>query len=133
MDFSTSVKHVFNNYATFTGRATRSEYWWFQLFEIIVQIVLAIIGFVLGGMFASGGAAAALGLGYTIGNVLSWIFSIAIIVPSLAVFCRRMHDTGRSGWWFFIALIPLIGAIVLLVFCCQKSQPDNQYGPEPKD
>jgi uncharacterized membrane protein YhaH (DUF805 family) len=65
--------------------------------------------------------------------VLSYLVALALLLPSLAVTARRLHDTGRSGWWILIGIIPLIGAIVLLVFECQDSQPQtNQYGPSPK-
>ncbi|TJY41720.1 DUF805 domain-containing protein [Cohnella pontilimi] len=67
------------------------------------------------------------------GMVLSGLYALAILLPSLAVSVRRLHDTGRSGWWLLIGLIPLIGAIILLVFTCQDSQPgDNRYGPNPR-
>ena len=131
MDFGTSVKHVFSNYATFSGRASRSEYWYFTLFNLLVTIALYIVGFILGATFGSGYTG--IGVGYSIGEVLNWIYTLATIIPCLAVFCRRMHDTGRSGWWWFICLIPIVGAIVLLVFLCQDTQPANQYGPVPAD
>lgn len=115
MSFADAIRTVFSKYATFSGRARRSEFWWFYLFAIILYIVAAIID-------------------AAIGNNLLWIIvALGLIVPSLAVTVRRLHDTGRSGWWILIGIIPLIGAIVLLVFECQDSQPGaNNYGPSPK-
>lgn len=107
---------VLKNYAGFSGRAQRTEYWMFCLFNILIAIALGVIEGLIGTM-----------------GVISIIYNLAIIIPSLAVFVRRLHDTNRSGWWFFIALVPIIGAIVLLIFLVQDSQPgDNQYGPNPK-
>lgn len=106
----------FTKYATFSGRARRKEYWMFILFNMLVAFGVNIVDAVLGmeGVLAAG-------------------YSLAVLIPAWAVFTRRMHDIGKSGWWWLIALIPLVGAIVLLVFACQDSQPgDNAYGPNPK-
>lgn len=104
------------NYVGFQGRARRKEYWMFILFSIIVSIVLSILESIA-----------------NISSVLSGLYSLAVLLPSLAVGVRRLHDTGRSGWWLLISLIPLVGAIILIVFMCQDSQEnDNQYGPNPK-
>ncbi|MCD8384440.1 MAG: DUF805 domain-containing protein [Clostridiales bacterium] len=117
MSFSQAVVSVFSQYATFSGRARRSEYWYFTLFNILVTIVLNIVGNAL--------------------PILSWLsvlYGIAAIVPGLAVCFRRLHDTGRSGAFVLLALIPLIGGLVLLIWYCQDSMPGvNQYGPCPKD
>ncbi|MGN1172458.1 MAG: DUF805 domain-containing protein [Muribaculaceae bacterium] len=103
VSFGEAISRAFNNYANFNGRASRSEYWWFALFNFI----LGCIPFV---------------------NILA---GLALLIPSLALGARRLHDTGRSGWWLLLALIPF-GAIVLLVFFCQDSQPmPNEYGPVP--
>ncbi len=101
-------------YAQFTGRATRQQYWMFVLIYMVIYIVLAVID-------------AVLGLGF-----LSVIYSLVLLVPSLSAGARRLHDTGRSGWWQLIYLVPLIGLIVMIVFLVQDSHPDNQYGPNPK-
>ena len=109
-------------YACFSGRARRQEYWLFVLFNAIAGIIINVIGGVLAG--ATGVDAFAF---------LGAIYNLAVLIPSFAVFCRRMHDTGRSGWWWLIGLIPFVGIIVLLVFCCLDSQPgENKYGPNPK-
>lgn len=113
---------VLKKYAVFSGRARRSEYWYFVLFNIIISVILAVIGMAISGQDQFGGA-----------NLLYLLYSLAVLIPSLAVLVRRLHDTSRSGWWVFIGLIPLIGAIVLLVFLVQDSTPGaNEYGENPK-
>jgi uncharacterized membrane protein YhaH (DUF805 family) len=109
-------------YAVFTGRARRKEYWFFQLFNTLFVIALIVVDSMTGTMSKS----VRLGL-------LSGLFALATFLPALGVLVRRLHDTGRSGWWFLIGLIPLVGPIILLVFMFQDSQPGaNQYGPNPK-
>ena len=117
MSLKEAVTSVFSQYATFSGRARRSEYWYFVLFNIIVAVVIGIITAIIP----------------VVGAVLNVLWSLAIIVPTLALVWRRLHDIGKSGAWFFIGLIPLVGEIILLVFFCTDSQPGtNQYGPNPK-
>jgi uncharacterized membrane protein YhaH (DUF805 family) len=112
---------VLKKYAEFTGRARRTEYWMFALFNFLIYVVLAVID-------TKAGLMNPLGLG-----VLSGLYSLAVFVPSLAVSVRRLHDTDRSGWWLLILLVPLIGAIVFLVFMLLDSQPgENRHGPSPK-
>ena len=112
---------VLKKYAVFSGRARRKEYWIFVLIN-------GIIGFVLG--FIEGLVGIAPGIDY---SVLAGLYSLAVLIPSLAVSVRRLHDTGRSGWWLLIGFVPLIGAIVLLVYMLSDSQAGtNQYGPSPK-
>ncbi|MEK3884626.1 DUF805 domain-containing protein [Paenibacillus sp. PL2-23] len=106
---------VIKNYVGFTGRARRKEYWMFVLFNIIISVALSIIEMIAG-----------------MPSILTWLYSLAIFLPSLAVLVRRLHDTGRSGWWVLIGLIPLVGFIILLVFACMEGEGDNQYGPDPK-
>ncbi len=101
-------------YADFTGRARRKEYWMYTLFYMIFYIVLMMIDVVLGT------------------GILSGIFALALLVPSISIATRRLHDTGRSGWWQLIAFIPIIGAIILLVFLVQDSHAANDYGQNPK-
>ena len=103
-------------YAEFSGRARRQEYWMFFLFNILASIALGVVDRILGTSGSLGG-----------------LYSLAVLIPSLAVAARRLHDTDRSGWWQLIALIPLIGFIVLLVFLCSDSKPgENRFGPNPK-
>lgn len=112
---------VLKQYADFSGRAQRAEYWFFTLFSSLAYIVLAI----LDGLFGLFNLEAGIGL-------FSGLYSLAVLIPNLSVLFRRLHDTNRSGWWLLIAFIPLIGAIVLLVFLVQDSKEDNQYGLNPK-
>jgi len=113
---------VLKKYAVFSGRARRKEYWYFSLFNLLITIVLAVIDGMTGTLIAE----ANIGL-------LGGIYALAILIPLLAVSVRRLHDTDRSGWWLLIALIPLIGVIVILVFMVQDSKPnENQYGSNPK-
>ena len=108
---------VLRKYAVFTGRARRKEYWMFVLFNFIIYLVLVLVEGLLG--FG--------------GSVLGGLYSLAVLVPSIAVGIRRLHDIGKSGWFLLIGLIPLIGTIILIVFFVQDSQPgENQYGPNPK-
>ena len=110
-------------YAVFSGRSRRSEYWFFVLFNLIVYIVLSLIDALLGTYNIVQGV-----------GLLSGIYSLAVLIPTLAVTVRRLHDIDRTGWWIFINLIPLIGTIVLLVFAVTDSTPgNNQYGPNPKE
>lgn len=111
---------VLKKYAVFSGRARRMEYWMFALINFVITIVLAIID----GMVGLGGESY---------GVLSGLYTLAVLIPSLAVSVRRLHDTGRSGWWLLIALIPILGGLVLLVFMVLDSEAGpNQYGPSPK-
>lgn len=119
MSFTEAITHVFSNYASFNGRARRSEYWYFVLFVILVNIVLSIL-------------ANMRGIG-SVAGACSGIFGLAIFIPSLAVAVRRLHDIGKSGWWLLLGLIPIIGAVVLIFWYCQDSFPEtNQYGICPK-
>jgi uncharacterized membrane protein YhaH (DUF805 family) len=107
---------VLKNYTGFRGRASRTEFWMFNLVNFLVMLALWILY----------GAVHALG-------VLVVVYELGLLLPSLAVSVRRLHDTNRSGWWLLIDLIPLIGAIVLLIFLCTDStSADNEYGPNPK-
>jgi uncharacterized membrane protein YhaH (DUF805 family) len=107
---------VLKKYAVFSGRARRKEYWMFFLFNVIILFVL---GFVEGFAGSPG--------------IVSMLYSLGVLIPSIAVSVRRLHDTDRSGWWLLIGLVPLIGAIVLLVYMVQDSKLDeNQYGSNPK-
>lgn len=114
---------VLKKYADFSGRARRKEYWMFVLFNMIFLFVAMVFDSILGtnlGGFEYG-------LFYT-------LYSLGVLIPSLAVAVRRLHDIGKSGWWLFISLVPLIGGIWLLVLLLMDSQPGlNQYGENPKE
>jgi uncharacterized membrane protein YhaH (DUF805 family) len=108
---------VLNKYAVFEGRARRKEYWMFFLFNMIIAFVIGFVTGFLGGL---------LGMGATLSNIANIVYTLALLVPGIAVAIRRMHDTGRSGWWI---LVPIAN----LIWLCQDSQPGaNQYGPNPK-
>lgn len=112
---------VLKQYAVFGGRAQRKEYWMFVLFNILISIALTVVDGLTGTLNEQG---------Y---GLLSGVYSLAVLIPSIAVAVRRLHDTGRSAWWLLIVLIPLIGAIVLLVFMVLDSEPgSNDYGASPK-
>ena len=112
---------VLKKYTVFSGRARRAEYWMFVLINFIVSAVLFAVDSALG-INTDGGV-----------GVLGGIYSLAVLLPSLAVTCRRLHDTGRSGWWMLIAVIPIVGAVILIVFLVQDSDlGENEYGPNPK-
>ena len=109
-------------YAVFGGRSRRKEYWYFVLFSVIVSLVLSAIDALLGTLSSS-----------TNVGLLGGIYGLAIIIPSIAVSVRRLHDIDRTGWWVLIGLVPVIGTIVLLVFAVLDGTPgQNRFGPNPK-
>ena len=106
---------VLERYALFSGRAGRAEFWWFFLANLIVGAILSLLG-----------------RAATIFVILYALYGLALIIPSLAVSIRRLHDIGRSGWWILIGLIPIVGVIVLLIFHATAGEPlPNSYGPTP--
>jgi uncharacterized membrane protein YhaH (DUF805 family) len=116
-------------YADFHGRARRTEFWMFVLVNVVISIVLGIVDTAAGtaDAFAAGGMAS-----YSPG-ILGTIYGLAVLIPSIAVTVRRLHDTDRSGWWFFIQLIPIVGGIVILVFAClEGTRGPNRFGADPK-
>jgi uncharacterized membrane protein YhaH (DUF805 family) len=113
---------VLKKYADFNGRARRKEYWFFVLFNLIISCVLTAVDVFVGTYSAAAGV-----------GILTGLYGLAVLLPGIGVTIRRLHDTGRSGWWILIILIPLVGWIVLLVFMVLDSQPaTNAYGPNPK-
>lgn len=119
MDIYESITTCFSKYVTFSGRAPRSEYWWFVLFVFLLNIVATVLDVAL---FASPE-----GLG-----LFSAVVALATFLPSISVAVRRLHDIDRTGWWWWIIFIPLIGLIVLIVFFVTKGTPgDNRFGPDP--
>ena len=113
--------YCLKNYFKFSGRATRSEYWYFVLFSLLFSLAAMLIDFSIETYYIEEGI-----------GIFSSIYTLAILIPSLAVTVRRLHDTNRSAWWLLISLIPIIGPIVLIVFYCQDSKEDNKYGVNPK-
>ncbi|HWX67365.1 MAG TPA: DUF805 domain-containing protein [Rhodanobacter sp.] len=114
--FDWYLKCIKNHYADFEGRARRTEYWMFFLVNLLISIVVGLIGRAIGF------------------HALSTLYSLAVLVPGIAVGVRRLHDTGRSGWWWLVALIPLIGWIwIIVLFAIAGDQGANQYGADPKE
>lgn len=112
------ISVIKNHYFDFNGRARRKEYWMFALWCFLLTIVTVIIDTILG--FEGGG-------------VVTGLFALAIILPSLGLLVRRLHDINYSGWWYFISFIPLIGGLILLYFTIKEGDKGpNQYGPDPK-
>lgn len=97
-------------YADFTGRARRKEYWMFILIYMIINVVLGILGL----------------------EIISALVGLGLLIPSISIAARRLHDTGRSGWWQLIVFVPVIGIIVLIVFLAQDGHDTNDYGVNPK-
>ncbi len=120
MGFGDAITSVLRNYITFTGRAPRSEYWFWVLFVLIVSIVASILD-------------AAIFPWSSVGSgPVSLIVTFGLLLPNISVSIRRLHDIDRTGWWLLIGLIPLIGIIVLLVWACTKGTPGpNRFGPDP--
>ena len=114
MNLQEAVRSVLSQYAGFTGRARRSEYWFWTLAVVIGAIVAIIIDSIIGI------------------NLFYIVFALAVLVPGVAVGVRRLHDISKSGWWILLSLIPLIGSIVLIIWFVGDSHPDNEYGPNPK-
>lgn len=113
-------------YASFEGRATRGEYWYFYLFSMLVTIGGALVGGILGALFSGGDSDVTLGFAV----IIYCIIALGMICPGISVLVRRLHDTGRSGWWYWLALIPYVGGIVIFIFTLLGSQEyDNEYGP----
>lgn len=104
------------NYCNFSGRASRSEFWWYQLFYFILGAIVSILL-----CWSENGA-----------QIVSYLIGLALFLPSLGLAVRRLHDIGKSGWWVFISFIPLVGGIILIVWWCKDSQMQpNEYGPVP--
>ena len=113
MTFAEAIKDGFGKYVTFSGRSSRSAYWYWALFGFIVAVVATIIDLAIGS------------------RIVSLLATLALLLPGLAVGFRRLHDTGRTAWWILIALVPFIGFIVLLVFMLQPSDGPNRFGDRP--
>lgn len=114
MTFTQAIRSCYANYTTFSGRAPRSEYWLFVLYQCLIGVACGLL------------------VPFGIGRALLWLFVLANLLPGICVTVRRLHDTDRSGWWYWIALIPLVGAILLLIwFCTRGTSGANRFGPDP--
>ena len=114
MGFTEAVSSVLGKYVGFTGRASRSEYWYWILFYVLALIVAIVIDRMLFG-FA----------------ILQSILSLALLLPSIAVAIRRLHDLDRSGWWVLLAFVPIANIVLIVWFCMKGTTGPNQYGPDP--
>ena len=111
MDFITAVKTVLiEKYATFTGRARRSEYWWYTLATVLVSLILGLINV----------------------KILSGLVNIALLIPGIAVSMRRLHDIGKCGWWLLLGFIPLVNLYLIYLFVKDSQPGENEYGASPK-
>jgi uncharacterized membrane protein YhaH (DUF805 family) len=120
MPFQAAVRECLTRYADFNGRARRSEYWWFVVFVAVVTTVANVVDAIIGTQFGRTG-------------LVEVLATLALLLPSLAVGVRRLHDVGRPGWWVLLILIPVLGGLILVVaFFIRDSEPDNEYGPSPK-
>ncbi len=132
MSLGESLTSVFNKYATFSGRARRSEYWWFAICYFVLQLIINIVslGMIAGAIF---GEMSYYDSTFSMFQTVSMILGLGLFLPSLAVTVRRLHDIGKSGWNILWAAIPLIGSIIVLVWMCQDSDVvANKYGESPK-
>jgi uncharacterized membrane protein YhaH (DUF805 family) len=116
MTFTGAISDAFSKYATFRGRSSRAAYWWFYLFALIAVIAALVIDVAIG-----------------TGGIVYGLVALALFLPNLAVTVRRLHDSGHSGWWLLIGLVPVVGFIVLLIFTLQGSDAPNQWGYGPDD
>jgi uncharacterized membrane protein YhaH (DUF805 family) len=128
MSFVDAVRSGFQKWNTFAGRSSRSEYWWWALFTFLTVLGVAVVGGVAaaatGGSGSSGGQAAF--------TLLALIWFLVIVLPTLSVSARRLHDTNRSAWWLLVNLVPYVGSIILLVIYCLDGSPGpNRFGPRP--
>ncbi|MGI4894548.1 MAG: DUF805 domain-containing protein [Janthinobacterium lividum] len=135
MNFSDAVRSSLRQYANFSGRARRAEYWYFTLFSILVQVALSVIFAVVGSAADAAGvrdgstASSTVGI---VGIVLVFGSSLALLLPSLAVTCRRLHDTDHSGWWVLMAVVPFASVVLFVFELLDSSAGSNRYGPNPK-
>lgn len=121
MPFAVAVQKCLSNYVTFSGRAQRSEYWWFVLFTVLISVVALILDILLG-----------LTSGIEGDGPIQIFAGLAVFLPALSATARRLHDLDRTGWWCLILVIPIIGSIVILVFTCMRgTDGTNRFGPDP--
>lgn len=119
MGFGEAIQSGFRNYVGFSGRASRSEYWYWVLFAFLVAIAASI-------------ADASLGGGMSTVGILGAIAGLALLLPNIAMAIRRLHDRDKSGWWLLLGLIPLVGLIILIVWFVVRGTPGpNRFGPDP--
>ncbi|MER5171870.1 DUF805 domain-containing protein [Thioclava kandeliae] len=133
MTFQSAVKTCLTqNYARFTGRARRAEFWWFVLFVLLGNFLLSLVdGAIFGGLSMGAGEGHAWFISN--GGLLEFLFSLAVLIPLLAVSVRRLHDIDRTGWWLLLHFLPLFGQIILFIFMLGRTREGtNRFGPEPQ-
>lgn len=116
MGFVDAIKSFFRRYVDFSGRSSRSEYWWAFLAILIGYLVVGFVGGVMG---------------ETVGSLFILVMLLAIILPSIAIAIRRLHDTDRSGWWYLLSLIPLVSLVLLFFYCQKGTDGPKRFGPDP--
>jgi uncharacterized membrane protein YhaH (DUF805 family) len=126
MGFGEAVGLFFKNYTNFQGRSRRAEYWWPVLFTFLVGIILQVVA----GVLAASGEAGAMIAGLIM--LVYVVFILAIIIPSISIGVRRLHDRDMSGWWLLLGLIPFGGIVLLVFFCLEGTRGPNKFGPDPK-
>lgn len=127
MGMNEAVRSFFKRYTDFQGRSRRAEYWWPMLFFFLVYLALIAVITVASALGSLGEIIA------MIGGLAYLVFALGVLIPSIAVMVRRLHDLDKSGWWYFIALVPLIGGLLLLYWFCQPgTNGTNTYGDDPK-
>ncbi|NDV98299.1 DUF805 domain-containing protein [Salipiger sp. PrR002] len=133
MGFTQAVKTCLSKYVTFSGRAARSEFWWFALFVYGGGLLLGLLDLALFGQTTTVTTETSAAVSsQTQFAPFSSVFGLLVVLPYISVTVRRLHDTDRSGWWYWLALIPLIGIIVLIVWLASKGTPGrNRFGEEP--
>lgn len=128
MGFTEAIRSGFDNYVNFNGRASRPAYWWWVLFGVLVSLVTRVLDGLIGSnivRYSQYGTEVAVG-------IISSLVGLALLLPSIAVLVRRLHDTDHSGWWYWLVIIPVLGWLVLLYFLVSAGTPgDNRYGPPP--
>lgn len=121
--FGQAISRFFKKYATFAGRASRSEYWWWMLANVIISSVLSAVSYGLGAAGVGASETPGVGTVSIVGIVLASAWALAVLIPGLALTWRRLHDTNRSGGFFFLALIPFVGSIIVLILTLLPSDP----------
>lgn len=126
VSFSEAITRAFGNYVNFSGRSSRSEYWWWVLFTFIVAGAFGICQGIFMGISGESSVLA------TLFSYLEWGWDIAILLPSVGLIIRRLHDIDKSGWNFLWGFLPIVGTIILIIYLCRDSQmSENRYGPVP--
>jgi uncharacterized membrane protein YhaH (DUF805 family) len=124
MSFGTAISTCFGKFATFRGRASRSEYWWFYFFCLICMVGAYVVDLLVGTTVADD-------KGEFAGGLFFWLVFLVLVVPQISAVVRRLHDVDRSGWWYWIALVPLVGIILIVWTCMRGTAGENRFGGDP--